>query len=365
MRTPRTIAVFLPNWVGDVVMATPALRALRESFPAARITYVGREVAIATLAGLPWEDFAIRDSSRDRPRLRNALRLRRELRRTKFDLAILLPNSFRSAMLARLGGAKRIAGYNRDGRGWLLSDKLQAPRRPDGSFKPAPMIGYYNALAAAVGARPDSNGMELAVTADCESRAQEMFSQANIDPARPIVMLNPGASFGYSKMWLPERFAAVADALVEGRGAQIIINAAPAEKAIAAEVAVAMTHAPAINFAEHDNTIGLLKSFVRRCGLLITNDTGVRHFAAAFGIGVVTVFGSTDPLWAEINYERERIIRVDVPCSPCQSKRCRLPAGPTFHQCMTAITPEMVLAAAQALLDEPQACEAAGGCDVD
>ena len=107
---------------------------------------------------------------------------------------------------------------------------------------------------------------------------------------------------------------------------------------------------PAVNFADRDNTLGLLKGLMRRCTLLVTNDTGARHIAAAMGIGVVTLFGSTDPRWAEINYEYERIVRVDVPCAPCQSKTCSQPAGPSHHQCMTKITVAMVLAACEAVL---------------
>jgi len=90
---------------------------------------------------------------------------------------------------------------------------------------------------------------------------------------------------------------------------------------------------------------------MKRCRLLITNDTGARHIAAALGIGVVSLFGSTDPVWAQIDYALERIVRVDLPCSPCQQPICPLPAGPTYHQCMAAITPQMVLAEVEALLE--------------
>ena len=155
----------------------------------------------------------------------------------------------------------------------------------------------------------------------------------------------------FIELWDPERFAAVADALIEGRDAAILINAAPAERQIAADVAAAMCHAPALNFAKRTNTIGLLKALMERCRLLITNDTGARHIAAALGIGVVTLFGSTDPTWAQIDYRLERIVRVDFPCSPCQQPVCPHPAGPAYHQCMAAITPERVLAEAETLLE--------------
>jgi len=196
----------------------------------------------------------------------------------------------------------------------------------------------------------------LGVAEEDEARAAALLARAGDDPARPRVMLNPGASFGPSKMWDPERFAAVADALTERRGAQVILNAAPSvtERRIAARVVAAMTRKPLINLADLDNTIGLLKALLRRCDLLITNDTGPRHVAAALGTAVVTLFGSTDPVWARLDYERERIIRLDVPCSPCQKKLCPQPAGPFYHQCMAGITPEMVVAAAEELLGIPR-----------
>ncbi len=111
-----------------------------------------------------------------------------------------------------------------------------------------------------------------------------------------------------------------------------------------------MQSKPAINFAEVPGNIALLKSLLRRCSLLITNDTGARHIAAAMGISVVTIFGSTDPKWSQIDYEHERIVRVEVPCSPCQQKVCAHPAGPQWHECMKAVTPVMVLDAARELL---------------
>jgi heptosyltransferase-2 len=349
MLKPERIAIFLPNWVGDVAMATPALRAARGHWPKARIVHVGRSLALDTLAGTPWADGRIVDNTRVPPQFRNFLGLIRELRREHFDLAILLPNSFRSAGVARLAGASRIAGYDRDGRGWLLSDKLQ-PQRDGRRFVPVPTIEYYNDLLRRLGAEVESNRMELPVTEADEAAAEALLQECGVSDASPRVMLNPGASFGVSKMWAPRRYAQLADALADKCGAQIIINAAPSERDIAAEVASNMKHAPAVNFADRGNSLGLLKSLLRRCDLLVTNDTGARHLAAAMGSAVVTIFGSTDPTWARIDYPRERIVRVDVPCSPCQQKQCRLPQGPQFHQCMKAITVEMVLEPAMELL---------------
>ncbi len=344
------VLVILPNWVGDVVMATPAFRALRRHFASDQITYLGRAGSLATLEGTPWADATLLDVAAGGG-LRSFWRLMRTLRQRHFDLAVLLPNSFRSALLARLGGAKRVIGYDRDGRGWLLSDRL-APLRDADGYVPVSAIDYYNAIADRLGASVDSRRMELPVTPSDERSAEALLAECGVDPARPIVMVNAGAAFGTSKLWAPARFAAVADALIQRHSAQIIINAAPSERTIAQQVAHAMKHPPAINFASRDNSLGLLKALMRRCRVLVTNDTGARHIAAASGIGVVTIFGSTHPDWTTIYYSKERIIRTTAACAPCQKKMCPNPAGPQYHQCMISIGVEPVLAAAEELLAE-------------
>lgn len=351
MRKTEHILIVLPNWVGDVVMATPALEALRRHFAGARFTHMAPPAALDVLSGGE-HDGRIEDRSRRRPRFLNFPRQVRTLRREEFSLGVLFPNSFHSALLCRLGGVKVLAGYDRDGRGWMLRHKLSAPRDEAGELAPVPTVEYYNRLARMLGAEATSRRMSLPVRPEDDAAAESLLAEAGVDRRRPVVMLNPGGSFGPSKLWAADRYAELADRLGERRGAQILLNAAPSERAIAAAVARAMATAPAINFAERANSIGLLKGLLRRCDLLITNDTGARHVAAALGVGVVTIFGSTDPTWARIDYPRERIVKVDVPCGPCQKKRCPLPPGEANHQCMKAVTVEMVLTAAEELLAE-------------
>ena len=342
MSNPRSILVFLPNWVGDVVMATAALRGLREGFGSAEITYFARAVPLALLDGSEWFDAAITDGSGPRGTgLRDFLTARRRLRRLRPDLAVLLPNSFRVAMLGWVGGARRRVGYDRDGRGLLLTDKLAPPRDEKGKLRAYPAVDYYIDLVESLGVKVASRTMHL----PCESALGEAeLVNAGYDPSRPLVMLNPAAANNVSKRWVPERFAAVGDGLVERAGAQIIINASPAERGDVGPVGRTMRHRPLIDFAERDNSIVLLKSLVRRCDLLVTNDTGARHVAAAMGIGVVTVFISTDPLWTRIDYPKERIVSVNVPFAPCR------PGSREHRRCTEGVTVEMVLDAAMELL---------------
>ncbi len=358
MSQAEHIAVVLPSWVGDVVMATPALRALREHFADARLTFIGRPVALELLRGQnQLADAELVDDRGAGWRLLTFWRLVGAIRRSRFDLTVLLPNSFRSALMCKLGRARRLVGYDRDGRGWMLAEKLQAPRDETGRFTPIPQVTYYNALAERVDAKVESREMSLPVDAQAEAAADKILRGAGVDFDRPIVTLNPGGSFGPSKLWPAERYAAVADELASQRGAQIIINAAPGEHAIAAAGARPLQAPPLINLADQTNSISLVKSLLKRSTLLITNDTGARHVAAAMGASIVTIFGSTDPTWAKIDYPRERIVRVNVPCAPCQKAVCPLPAGPGYHRCMAEIGAQQVLAAALELLDQPAAVE--------
>ena len=183
---------------------------------------------------------------------------------------MLLSNAFRVALVCRLGRIRERVGYDRDSRGWLLTDRVPVPREADVSFTITPALDYYLTLAERLGCDVSDRSMELAVEPDAAAEAEALFAAAGIDPSRPVVIINPGASFGSSKLWMPDRFASVANALIDTRGAQIILNAAPSEKAIAKAVADAMTHAPAVNFAERDNTLALLKAITARAALMIT-----------------------------------------------------------------------------------------------
>ena len=357
---PQRIVVFLPTWVGDAVMATPALSALRRRFPQAHIAWTGGRTALEVLAGLDLADATLVDAGKSGG-ITGVLRAAWTLREQQFDLAVLLSNAFRVALECRLGKVPRRIGYDRDGRGWLLTHRLSTPRRADGTFLPTPAIRYYLALTERLGCDPSDRTMRLTVEDRFARQAEAVFDEVRIDSKRPVVLINPGASFGSSKLWAPQRYAAVADELGDRCGAQIVINAGPKEQQIASAVAGAMRRRPALNFADRPNTLGLLKAVTARSTLMITGDTGPRHMAAVLAGGVVTLFGSTDPNWTTIDCDRERIVRVDVPCGPCQERLCPLPAGPDQHQCMQRITSEMVLEASEELLGSADPAAGAAG----
>lgn len=346
MNRPDSLAVLLPNWVGDAVMATPTLRSLRRALPDTRILFAGRSAPLAVLAGSDWADQAVTLGQ-------GFFADRAALRKAKPELAVLMPNSFRSAVLAWAGGAKRRVGYTRDGRSLLLTDRLKPPRDANGHYMPTPMIEYYAQLLAPLDIPLDSPQMQLPVSDADRSAAEALLADSRATDAPLRVLFNPSAAFGTSKNWPADRYATLGDRLIEQYQAAVIINAAPndTEQAIAREVARRMSHPPVVNLADRDNSLGLLKGLASRCELVVTNDTGARHIAAACGAGVVTIFGSTDPSWTTLNYPRERIVRTEVACAPCQEKFCPHPTGPEHHVCMTSIPVDAVWAAVEDLLN--------------
>ncbi len=353
--TAARILVVQPSWVGDAVMATPTLRALRELYPTAHIAYLMRRYVKPIYAGMPWVDQILTyrtGKTRGKAGKGQFLDLAGRLRAGKFDLAIVLPNSFKTALVCKMAKIPRIVGYDRDARGFLLSDKL-LPVKERGKFIPMPIVKYYMGLAHYLGSNHKDLRLQLFVTEQEKRTAIGVLGRAGLDSAierpaaqgqPPLILLNPGAQFGSAKCWLPEHFAAVADRFVERHGATILISGTARERPILDAVQHHMRHA-AIDLSTKGLTLGALKEIVRRCDLMVTNDTGPRHIAAAFDVPVVTVFGPTHPEWTEINFPKERKVSVKVFCGPCQRKFC-----PLDHRCMTRVTPNMVYHAAEELI---------------
>lgn len=356
------ILVVQPNWVGDAVMATPTLRALREQFPKAHISYLMRRYVKPLYTGMPWADQLItyRTGKGIGKAGRGLFDLAARLRAGKFDLAVLLPNSFRSALVCQMAGIDRVVGYERDGRGFLLTDKL-LPTKDRGRFVPTPIVRTYLSIARYLGSASTDLTMQLFVTDSERREAEAVLARAGLDtsihrPAgkgqSPLVMINPGAQYGAAKCWLPENFAALADRLKEQHGATVLISAAPRERKIVQAIQSHLKHR-AIDLSSLGLSLGALKEIIRRCDLMVTNDTGPRHIAAALAVPVVTIFGPTFPEWTEIDFAFERKVQVKVFCGPCQKKIC-----PLDHRCMTRITPVMVGEVSSSLLSDSLAAHA-------
>lgn len=341
---PRRVLLVLPTWVGDVVMATPFVKSLFARFPQAEITLVMNRHLYPLLEGSPWVQRCVfwppRNKTREAKQEWKALVA--NLRHSEFDLAVMLPNSLRSAWLCFRAGARRRVGFNRDGRRLLLTDPLPVPNRVRGGYEPMPLCDYYAVLAAALGSEHPGDQLTLFTTEAADQVVEQRLQQAGVDPGQPLVVLCPGANFGASKCWDPERFAAVADHLVRRRGAAIAISPGPGEEPLAQAIQDAM-HCDSLLLTEPCLTLGELKSLIARCDLLLGNDTGPRHFGRAFDVPRVTVFGPTEQRWTDTSHGKESIIKVEVPCGPCHKKKCPLQE----QVCMTRVTVEMVAAACE------------------
>ena len=233
----------------------------------------------------------------------------KRLNRMKFDVAVLLPNSFRSAALVAMAGIKRRVGYDRDGRAMLLTDRL-VPRHDGKDYVPVPAVEYYLSIAAYLGAPVTDHRMEVATRSQDDARAASMLESAK---GRPVALLNPGAAKA-EKRWSAQSFAQLAGQLHDRLGLAVAVTGAPDEREIVARVAGA---APCrvIDLLKAGATLGQLKSVVKQSRVVVTNDTGPRHLAAALGTPVVTLFGPTLPAWTETGFAHERQLRAADPAA--------------------------------------------------
>jgi len=342
LRSARTILVRAPNWVGDIVMATPFFECLRENFPGARIVACIRRYAAGILADAPWFDGVIACRDKDWGGFRETVRA---IHRQKADAAVILPNSWRAVLGPWLAGVRRIYGYRRGGRGILLSGGPAPVRDETGAVVPRPMVEYYLDLARWLGMKvPEHPRPRLYVSPEVEAEGARRLASWGIRPGDRVVGLNPGAKFGSSKCWPAEHFAALAERLQREFSCKILLLAGPGEEELAAAV-LRQSRARIIDTGAGRIDLSQLKPLIKRCELLVTNDTGPRHYAVAFGVPVVVVMGPTDPRYTSANLEGTVVVRRDLPCAPCHLKTC-----PTDHACMRGITPEMVLEAARRLL---------------
>jgi heptosyltransferase-2 len=342
------LAVFLPNWVGDVVMTTPALRALREHFTKAKLIGVCRPYVAETLAGLSWFDELLLDQGKGWSR--GVLPLAQQLRQRKIETAVLFTNSFRTALAAWLGKCQRRLGYGRDGRSWLLTEAIEPIRGTHEKFKPTPIIDAYNLLAVRAGTGLPGYRMELATTAADEAAAEVVWQNFDKSIHRPVILFNPGAAFGAAKHWPLHHFARLARLLVDSIDAQILVLCGPKERDLAQLIVQQADRCAVHSLAQAPLSLGLTKACVKRADLLITTDSGPRHFAAAFGKPVVSLFGPTHIEWTDTHYAREIHLQHRLPCGPCQQRVCNL-KGDEHHQCMELLKPEEVFQATARLLD--------------
>ncbi|NCO57803.1 MAG: lipopolysaccharide heptosyltransferase II [Nitrospirae bacterium CG18_big_fil_WC_8_21_14_2_50_70_55] len=338
------IAVRLPNWVGDIVLATPFYRALRAAYPAARITAVGLGATLGIVADSPWFDaFLPLPPRRAQRRPASFWRAAMALRQARFDTGYLLTNSLSSAALFWLGRVGRRIGYARDGRRLLLTDPLPVPR----PATPGGVVGikeYYLNLARGVGLTVTETRVELFLGNDDRAFAARFYAERGVGDGDFVVGMNPGAAYGAAKCWRADYYAATADTLVREQGARVVLFSGPGEERIVEEITRLM-HSTPLTVIGAGVTLQNLKGLIARCDLFVGNDSGPIQYAIAFDLPVVTIFGSTPVEYAATDYPRVRQLCAHVACAPCNHRTC-----PIDHRCMSAVTPEWVIREAEALL---------------
>ncbi|OHB57208.1 MAG: lipopolysaccharide heptosyltransferase II [Planctomycetes bacterium RBG_13_44_8b] len=333
----RNILVWLPSPMGDAVMATPALAAVRNLFAEDKITFCSNTTVAELLCGCPFADEWLILKSH------SPFAIAAELKKHKFDTAILFKNSLASALVVFIARIKTRAGYARDGRGIFLTDKITPERTCLLKYKALSAVDYYLALAAHIGAETEKRKMSLEVGEEDKRAVLEKFGSYLLGQ-KPVVILVPGGAFGPSKLWSAERFAKVADFLVEKFAANVFISVSPNEKEIQiAEKICSEAKHPLVNLAENSVTLRQLKALFSFANLVITNDTGPRHITIALGRKVITLFGPNNPAWTANDYTDEIKIIADVPCSPCDKPVCKKDR----HYCMESITVETVCRAVE------------------
>jgi heptosyltransferase-2 len=331
------ILVRLPNWLGDTVMALPALQGLRASLPRARIALVGRWASLL-------EGQAVADAVLSYPRERGARsRLAAVLRDSRPDTAIVLPSSFESALAAWRWGARARLGYDADLRGWLLTHTLPipSPRRHQ--------IDEYRELLEAGGVVTGSDPptFRLPPHPVAEEAIDALFKKIGLAHGESTVGLHLGAAFGSSKLWPPAAYAELSSRLRRAGALPVLLGAGSEEASAAAVIASAGEDIASLVGRDRPD---LLPRLLARLSCLVSADTGVAHLAAAVGTPTVTLFGPTDARLTSPRGRRARAIEGRAPCAPCFLERC-----PIDHPCMRSIEPTAVAAATLAAVSEGQA----------
>ena len=330
------IMVRATNWVGDAIMALPALRVVRDKFPDAVISIVARPyVAEIYRDQHICDELIAYDPVREHKGWRGRERLAGDLRSRKFDVALLMPNAFDAAWLAWRAGIPERIGYARDGRSFLLTKAIPVPKSGE---IPAHEKFYYLELlrrAGWLGQLTDVEHIALSVPDARRHHAVETLLEAGSRPHALRVAIGAGASYGSAKCWFPERFAEIANRVQAERDADIILFGTPGEVTVSDAITAGMKRKP-VNLTGK-TAIGELPALLSQCHLFLGNDSGAMHVAAAVGLPIVAVFGPTDPEGTSPVTTRYSVVQHKPYCSPCFLKRC-----PTDHRCMKSVTPDMV-----------------------
>ena len=346
------------NWVGDSVMSLPALKRVRQIFPRAHITLL----VASWVSGIYDEvqcadEVLIYDREQEHRGMRGRLKLVQVLQKGGFDAALLLQNAFEAALLARLAKIPIRAGYNRDGRGWLLTHPIPIDPRIHKLHQTYYYLDLIDQLVSGDRSAlraleaPVKNGryfsqmpdISISLSSQRKEAARLRLQEQGVDLQKILIGVNPGAFYGSAKRWFSSRYAQLLDRLIEHHGVEVAIFGSPNEVPIAQSIRSFMRHRPIILSGK--TQLSELIAMIACCNLFITNDSGPMHLAAALRVPTLAIFGPTDEVATGPVSPTAVVLKKEVECSPCLLREC-----PIDHRCMTRMTVDEVYRQATQLL---------------
>jgi heptosyltransferase-2 len=331
------IAIRAPNWIGDGIMALPAIRACRQAFPDDRLTVVVKEYLADVFLNIGEIDRII--PIPDRWSAQGYASCAAMIRAQGFGRGILFTNSFSSALFFRLAGIRALAGYDRDGRGWLLQNRI--PCVDDGRHQQSHYLRIVEHLAEKT--LPGPFPANLVISEAETDQAAALLSDLGIRRPSRLLALAPAAAYGSAKTWLPERFRALVAAWLKSHpDAEIALLGSRGERQ-AIERIVSGLPGPVHNLAGR-LTLRQTIAVISGCRLVVCNDSGLMHVASSLNVPLLAIFGPTVSAQTSPLGKPFRLLQHGADCAPCRHREC-----PTDHRCMTAVTLDEVLAAAEEL----------------
>lgn len=341
---PKRILVKEVNWLGDLVMSLPALRALRQANPEAAVSVLVEHELASFFDGIEWLAEVIPYRvPRGRASLRDQLRIVSEIRKRQFDLAMLFPNSFASALWVTLAGVPRRVGYAADGRSLLLTDPVYRTTRMMRRHQSQDWLALVRQTASITDGEV-SDALEqplreqllidrpLEVAVQHRELMRAWLDKRRTRPDVPLIAIAPAAAYGPAKEWPPGYYAKLIDLIGEGYGAESLLIGGPNERGRCTAIA-AKVRSPVI-VAAGETSIGELIALISLCAGFAGNDSGAMHLAAALGIPTVGIFGSTNPERTGPRGAKIAVIYHRIECSPCLARTCRY----GHYNCLRGIT---------------------------
>jgi len=332
------ILVRAPNWIGDSILALPAIECLSKNFPQSKIWIAAKEWVAGLFSAHDFIKGVIPLPGTDD--IKSLLNSAQKIKELDPDIGILFSNSFSSALLFYLAKIPQRWGYSRDGRGILLTKGTTVK----GEEATLHQLNYYLNLISGLGLKTYAPKLSLPLTPEEKREAKSLLLSFNVDLNNPLAILSPGASFGPSKRWPASKFAELANLLSERKKTEILIIGSRDENELA-ETIVFSTRKKAVNLCGK-TTLRLLAGLISHADLFVSNDSGPMHMANALNVPVVAIFGPTNPLITGPFQEPAAVVKKDVPCWPCSYREC-----PFDHRCMINIGAEDVYQACQKFLE--------------